>query len=135
MNKVLGLAVFWLVADVAANHLSHDAAGVLGLVVLVVVLTGLGSVVLSAIFKDNSSHLFDGFMLAFPGWLLTEFIFHLHLRNPASCEASASVSLAQRCTFGGLLVTMFANLCIVGIGMVIVAVPVLPLLWKLQKGK
>jgi hypothetical protein len=138
MNKIPGLVVFWLAAAFVASYLSPHVAAVVGLIILVVVLTGLGSIVLSAVFRDGSSHLLAGFMLALPGWLLTQFIFHWHLGNPATCgqgATSSGESLAHQCNFGALLVTMIVNLFIVGIGMAIVAIPVFPLLMKLNKAK
>ena len=131
MNKIVGLSVFWLAADFLAGFLSPNAAGVVGLFVLLVVLTGLGSMLLSPIFRDNSGHLFAGFMLAFPGWLLTEFVFHWHLLNPAACTTSAAYP--TQCGFGTLIGYMIANLFIVGVEMAIVAIPAIPLLLKMRK--
>jgi len=131
MKTLVGLAFAWLAVDVLASFVSPGAAGVIGLIFLVILLTNLGSVVLSAIFRDDSSHLLAGFMLAFPGWLLTEFVFHWHLLTPASCVAS--MTNPAQCGLGTILGYMVANLFIVGVGMVIVAVPALPLLVKLHK--
>lgn len=132
MNKIVGLGIFWMVANLIASFLSPGAAGIVGLIVLVVVLTGFGSIALSAILRDDSDHLFAGFMLAFPGWLLTEFVFHWHLMNPDSCTANATYA-GQCGGLGSMIAYMIGNFFIVGVGMAIVAVPTIPILLKMRK--
>jgi hypothetical protein len=133
MNRMIGLGFAWLALDVLASFISPGTAGVVGFVFLMILLANLGSVVVSALFRDESSHLLAGFMLAFPGWLLTEFVFHWHLLNPASC--AANMNSPAQCGFGTIIGYMIGNLCIVGVGMAVIAAPTLPLLLIMRRQK
>lgn len=121
LQKLVGLSIFWLAANFVASFLPPTAAGVAGVIVAIVLFAGLGSIILSVVLGgDGFDHLFAGFMLALPGWALTYFAFGWQLHNPG-LEGE-----------GGPL-AMIKNLCILAVGMAIVAIPMLPVIWKLQK--
>ncbi len=126
--KIWGLTIFWIVTSWIVNALGGPAAEIVSLIALAVMLTGIGSAVLSAVLGgDAGSHLLAGFMLALPGWLLTEFGFHWHLSSPTSVCA-----VVHPCAFSAMWVVAGKNVAIVTIGMALVALPVLPLILKLR---
>jgi hypothetical protein len=129
MTKLIGLGFFWFVAEIIAESVSPGAAAWIGILAGVVVLSGIGSLVLSAVLGgDEFDHLGAGFMLALPGLLLTHYLFGWKLMNPAEMCAPN-----QGCGLGLVLPAMLANLLIVGVGMAIVAIPAFPLIRKMSK--
>jgi hypothetical protein len=130
-SKILGLTVFWIIGTILADFLGPTADTVVALIILAVTLAVIGSMVLSSILGgDGLDHLFAGFMLALPGWLLTHFGFHWYLSNPAR---ACTVDAVYTCGFGAMLGTMLLNVLIVAVGMAIICIPVLPLIWKLHR--
>ena len=81
MNRIVGLVVFWMVSDLVAVSLALSAQAFIGLIILAVVLSVIGSQVLSAVLGEEASPA-AGFMLAFPGWLLTAICFRLASDQP-----------------------------------------------------
>jgi len=129
MKNITGLLFFWLAADFVASLLSPDAGVVVGFIILTVLLTVLGSELLSWALAEKVNPV-AGFMLAFPGWLLTEFVFHWHLSNPAAaCDGKSPAG----CGIGVAMTSMLINVCIVGVGMAIVSIPAIPLILKLRR--
>jgi hypothetical protein len=145
MSKIIGLGFFWLIAAIIASFLSPMAAAVVGLIIAIIVLAGLGSIVLSGILGgDGFDHLFAGFMLALPGWCLMHYGFGFRLEVPSVADKVKPLSSfapdilipipgTGPGLFSGMMVPMIEDFCIVGVGMLIVAIPTLPVIWKLQK--
>ena len=126
MSKVFGLAVFWVAADFVASFLPPGGVIAIGFIILAVVLAVVGSSILSWALDEEVNPL-TGFLLAFPGWLLTEFVFHWHLNNPAAaCDGHA----AGTCGSGAIFFATLVNCFIVAIGTAIIAIPVVPLIKK-----
>jgi hypothetical protein len=130
MKNITGLVFFWLAADFVAGLVSPSAAFVIGLIIMIVVLSVIGSEVLSLVLGERASP-GAGFMLAFPGWLLTQFVFGWHLINPANA-CSSDPSSRFSCGFGVAMGAMLLNAFIVAVGMAIVALPAWPLIRKLR---
>ena len=131
MKNIAGLLFFWLAADFVASLVSPTGGMIIGTILLVVVLSVIGGQVLSVMLREEASPA-AGFMLALPGWLLTQYVFGWHLINPGAVCGSDPNSVAS-CGFGVAMGAMLVNFAIVAIGMAIVALPALPLIKKLRE--
>lgn len=132
MQKIAGLLGFWVVADGIGYFLPAQAQFWVTSIAAVVVVAGLGSIVLSIPFGgDGFDHLIASFMLAAPGAVLMEFS-GVKAPNPVD-YCIAHTTAAHACGFGEMLVIMVLDLIIVAIGMAIVAIPAVPIMWKIHK--
>jgi hypothetical protein len=142
VHKLVGLGTFWTVATITAELLPPTGAAVVALIVLVVVLTGLGSIVVSVFFGgDGFDHPGSGFVLALAGFLLVHFGFGWGLTKPygvANVFPDNSFYSVRYVTVEDDIEMFFAmmlNLCKVAVGMAIVATPTLPIIWTLWKSR
>jgi len=141
-HELAHLGLFWTVAAIVAQFLPPNGAAAVEMIVSSLVLTLVGSIVVSPFLGGRGfDHPGSGFVLALAGFLLVHFVFRWDLTKP---YGHADVILGnpfykeQYVTFKGHTEQFFAmllNLCKVAVGMAIVAVPTLPIMWKLWKSR
>jgi hypothetical protein len=137
------LGTFWTVAAIVAQFLPPNVAAAVEVVVSSLVLTLLGSIVVSVFLGGGGfDHLGSGFVLALTGFLLVHFVFGWDLTKPYG----HAVVIPGNRFYKKQYVTssdgpteeffvMLLNLCKVAVGMAIVALPTLPIIWKLRKSR
>jgi hypothetical protein len=141
-HKLANLGLFWTVAAIVAQFLPPNAAATVEVIVSSLFLTLVGSIVVSAFLGGRGfDHPGSGFVLALAGFLLVHFVFGWDLRKPyghADVIPGNSFYKEQYVTFKDhteIFFAMLLNLCKVAVGMGIVAVPTLPIMWKLWKSR
>jgi zinc-ribbon domain len=137
--KLLGLGVFWTVACVVGSFLPIRLMSPFEYIIQVVVLAGLGSILLSLFLGgDAFDHLGSGLLLALAGLVLGYLVIGWGVvEDPASaliiyCNYPSRVSCSPLPIVLGI---MALNLCKVAVGMVIVAIPTLPIILKLKRSR
>jgi len=140
VRKVFGLGVFWVItAIVATSLLPASWIGWIGLIILAIVLAGFGSIALSLVFGgDGFDYPGRGFLLALFGFLLVKFVFGWDFESPYAILKDYSVqppSLNGGEVIGAVFLTMAMDFGKVAVGMVIVAIPTLPIILKLHRSR
>jgi hypothetical protein len=160
LHKLHKLGILWFIAMIVASFLRPHAALWVAVACDIATLAGLGSIVLSVFLGgEGFDHLLAGLMLALAGWLVMYFFVGWDLQDPyGNCFPQNSpppvLGLARcgsmpvtdprcipwsperfeaQCGHVAIFVMMVYDLCIVAIGMAIVAIPMLPVIWKLKK--
>jgi len=137
------LGLFWTLAAIFAQFLPPNGAAVVEVIFSTLFLTGAGSIAVSAVLGgDGFDYPGSGFVLGLAGFLFVHFVFKWHLTLPYD---HAPVIPGNRFYTKQFVIfkephideifTMLSNLYKVAVGMVIVAVPTLPIMWKLRKSR
>jgi hypothetical protein len=134
-DKVFALAALWLIANFVGFVLPVNVQPWISVSADVILLGGVGSIVLSLIFGgDWFDRLFAGFMLAAPGAVLMTYVFGWKATNLVDyCQGRLSAQ--ESCGLGEMLSVAIVDLCVLAVGMLIVAVPALPVMWILHRLK
>ena len=140
--KLTHLGLYWAVAAFLAQFLPPKGAAAVEVIASILFLALVGSIVISAFLGSPSfDHPGSGFVLALAGFLLVHFVFGWDLAKPYGLSDVIPGNFfykKQYVTFNNETDTFFAmllNICKVAIGMAIVAIPTLPIMWKLWRSR
>jgi hypothetical protein len=120
-----GILVVWFIGWAVTTMVKGTVGLVIGAISEVLVFAGIGSILLKYLLGGPDRFVL-GFVLAFLGFLLSQFLFGWRTVSPDYfCQ------LPNNCNLGAIMEALILNMIIIGVGMAIVSVPVV--LYMLHK--